>query len=71
VETNPPRNSWPQTHQTMSSGDEAEGGLVPGVEISTSDDRSAHALKTHNVSLRLPRLFRATAGGSAGSALGL
>ena len=67
-ECNPPRNSRSQTHQTMSPGRSRKASSLEP-ENGASDDRSAHALKTHNVSFRLPRLFGATAGGGAGSAL--
>jgi hypothetical protein len=65
VETNPPRNNWPQTHQDDGTGGEADKGRASDLKR-TADriDRFADALKKHDEWLRLPRLFGAAAGES-------
>jgi hypothetical protein len=46
VETNPPRNSWPQTHQDDKAGGEAEQSFVSGMNATAHRiDRFAGALK--------------------------
>src|SRR5450432_661495 len=59
VETNPPRNSWPQTHQDDDSGGGAEDPASGLSRRRHRIDRFAHALKN---SRRSPS-FTATAGG--------
>lgn len=60
LESNPPRNSWLQTHQDDGPRGGARDGFVLGEERTPHRiDRFAHALKTQNV--RLPRLLGAPA----------
>lgn len=68
VETNPPRNSWPQTHQDDEARDEAGRGIVPGPGIVIGLIDLPMPQKTHARASRL--LPRASATAACGSSLG-